>query len=156
MRLDEQLLRMGLATPEELVPSQEERDPNRFRSFDDEPKYVLTLAQKLRLLFDFEFPGVHDLRTTGVWAAGEVLEFADFNKYVTSKRLQKQEGMVFRHLLRLILLIAESRPIHAPQRRPSKTGAPTSTTSPPGSPKSVAKSIRPAPKRRLRTRGRRG
>ena len=46
--------------------------------------------------------------TPAVWAAGELLEFGgDFNKYVTSKGLQKQEGIVFRHLLRLILLVDE-------------------------------------------------
>jgi hypothetical protein len=43
-----------------------------------------------------------------VWAAGELIEFGgDFNKYITSKRLQKQEGVLFRHLLRLILLLGE-------------------------------------------------
>jgi hypothetical protein len=50
-----------------------------------------------------------------VWAAGEVLEFGDFNKYITSKGLQKQEGMVFRHLLRLILLLAEFQQLHPPE-----------------------------------------
>ena len=69
---------------------------------------MLTLAEKLRRLFDYDFPGVHDLRTSPVWAAGELLQFGgDFNKYVTSKSLQKQEGMVFRHVLRLILLVNE-------------------------------------------------
>jgi len=69
---------------------------------------VLTLSEKLRRLFDYDFPGVHDLRTSPVWAAGELLQFGgDFNKYVTSKSLQKQEGMVFRHVLRLILLVGE-------------------------------------------------
>jgi hypothetical protein len=59
-------------------------------------------------LFDHEFPGVHDVRTQSVWAAGDVLEYGgDFNKYITSKGLQKQEGLIFRHLLRLILLLAE-------------------------------------------------
>ena len=39
-----------------------------------------------------------------------MLQFGgDFNKYVTSKSLQKQEGVIFRHLLRLILLLAEFR-----------------------------------------------
>ncbi|HLA85415.1 MAG TPA: DEAD/DEAH box helicase [Thermoguttaceae bacterium] len=108
-RLDEQLLRLGLATAEELVEQpRDEQDFRPQRTFDEEPVYVLPFAQKLRRLFDFEFPGVHDLRTTAVWAAGEVLEFGgNFNNYVTSKQLQKQEGMVFRHLLRLILLVAE-------------------------------------------------
>ncbi|MDD3589696.1 MAG: hypothetical protein PHO46_05420, partial [Thermoguttaceae bacterium] len=35
----------------------------------------------------------------------------DFNKFILSKNLQKQEGVVFRHLLRLILLIQEFAPL---------------------------------------------
>ena len=76
---------------------------------------MLTLADKLRRLFDYDFAGVKDLRTSPVWAAGELLQFGgDFNKYVTSKALQKQEGMIFRHLLRLILLVAEFQQLCPP------------------------------------------
>lgn len=107
-RLDEQLLRFGLAVAEELTYTPDEDDDRRRSSFDEPPKRVLTLADKLKLLFDYEFPGAHGPRIQPVWAAGEVLEFGgDFNKYVTSKSLQKQEGIVFRHLLRLILLLGE-------------------------------------------------
>ncbi len=108
-RLDEQLLRLGLATAEELAESaQDESDRYDRGPFAEERKWVLTLADKLKMLFDYDFPDVHDVRTHPVWAAGEVLEFGgDFNKYVTSKGLQKQEGVVFRHLLRLILLLGE-------------------------------------------------
>ena len=35
----------------------------------------------------------------------------NFNNFITSKGLQKQEGIIFRHLLRLILLIAEFKVI---------------------------------------------
>src|SRR5262249_4475638 len=43
-----------------------------------------------------------------VWAANELLRFnGNFNKYVQSRDLVKQEGIVFRHLLRLILLCGE-------------------------------------------------
>jgi len=105
-RLDGNLLQLGLATEEELV-AQEQDDDNRPGHWE-ERKWVLTLAEKLRLQFDHDFPGVHDLRITPVWAAGAVLEFGgDFNKFVTSHRLQKQEGVIFRHLLRMILLIGE-------------------------------------------------
>jgi hypothetical protein len=39
---------------------------------------------------------------------GELLEFeCDFNKYIVAKGLQKQEGMLFRHVLRFVLLLAE-------------------------------------------------
>jgi hypothetical protein len=107
-RLDGQLLRLGLAAPDELTAPPEPEDDRRRSSFDERPPRVLTLAEKLRLLFDYDFPSVHDVRTHPVWAAGELLEFGgDFNKYVTSKSLQKQEGVVFRHVLRLILLVKE-------------------------------------------------
>lgn len=107
-RLDMQLLQLGLVSVEQLSAKPPDEDEDRNKLFQDERVWVLTLADKLRLLFDYDFPGVHDVRTSPVWAAGELLEFGgDFNKYVTSKRLQKQEGMIFRHLLRLILLIGE-------------------------------------------------
>ncbi len=109
IRLDPHLLQLGLVTPEELsAAARDEEDCDRRRFDDEQRKWVLTLAEKLRRLFDYDFPGVHDLRTSPVWAAGELLQFGgDFNKYVTSKSLQKQEGVVFRHVLRLILLVGE-------------------------------------------------
>jgi superfamily II DNA/RNA helicase len=121
-RLDSQLLQLGLATMEELVQKsrEEEEEWRPRRSFDaeqdEEPKWVLTVAEKLRRLFDYECAGVHDLRTRPVWAAGELLmDFhGDFNKYVGAKDLLKQEGIVFRHLLRLILLLDEFRPLPPP------------------------------------------
>ncbi len=107
-RLDDQLLRLGLATQEQLVAPPKTEGYERRHTYDEERVWVLTLAEKLRLQFDYDFPGVHDVRTTAVWAAGEVLEFGgDFNNYITAKHLQKQEGMIFRHLLRLILLVGE-------------------------------------------------
>jgi hypothetical protein len=109
-RLDDYLLRSGLATAEQLgLAKKEEADDDRGRGmFEEERVWVLTLADKLKLQFDFDFPSVHDVLITPVWAAGELLEFGgDFNKLITAKGLQKQEGMIFRHLLRLILLLGE-------------------------------------------------
>jgi superfamily II DNA/RNA helicase len=109
-RLDIELLQMGLATPEQLgaKPAEEDDDKPRGREMFEEKVWPLTLAEKLRLLFDATFPDVHSLVTVPVWAAGEVLEFGgQFNKYITGRGLQKQEGVIFRHLLRLILLVKE-------------------------------------------------
>lgn len=116
-RLDAQLLTLGLASAQELSgqadgeDSEGERDHRGvLRDQFGEPIRILTLADKLKRLFDYEFPGIHDVRIAPCWAAGEVLEFeGNFNKYVTSKGLQKQEGVIFRHLLRLLLLIEELR-----------------------------------------------
>ena len=67
-----------------------------------------SLADKLRLLFDALHPHEPDLITQSVWAAGELLRYGgNFNQYVQSRDLVKQEGIVFRHLLRLILLCGE-------------------------------------------------
>jgi hypothetical protein len=49
-----------------------------------------------------------DLETTAVWAAGELLRFSgDFHRYVRTRDLTKQEGIVFRHCLRMIVLCEE-------------------------------------------------
>jgi superfamily II DNA/RNA helicase len=118
-RLDVQLLKLGLVTLEQLgAAEQDDEEPQRRQGdgiFEEDRVWVLTLAEKLRLLFDHDFPGVHDVRVTPVWAAGELLEFGgDFNNFITSNKLQKQEGVIFRHLLRLILLIAEFQQICPP------------------------------------------
>jgi hypothetical protein len=112
-RLDPQLLKLGLATAEELgaIETGDEggnEGGQRTGWFDDEYVPVLTLPYKLQRLFEYDFPDVHDLRVWPCWVAGEVLIYnGDFNKYITSNKLQKQEGMIFRHLLRMILLIDE-------------------------------------------------
>jgi hypothetical protein len=113
-RLDPMLLTMGLATAEELVPKTEEEEEaereqrRHFAGWMEERTYVIPLAEKLRRLFEHEYPKVN-VRIVPVWSAGEiVLDFnGDFNKYIVSKGMQKQEGIIFRHLLRLILLLDE-------------------------------------------------
>ena len=106
-RLDSQLLKLGLATAEELYGKDEDEEEDR-SYFDDDWIPILTLPYKLQRLFQHDFPDVHDVRVTPVWVAGEALRYGtDFNKYITSNKLQKQEGIVFRHLLRLVLLLDE-------------------------------------------------
>src|SRR5262249_10866196 len=85
-------------------PADEEEEYDPF----EKKEYPPTLAEKLRLYFDALYPDVTDLNTNSVWAAGELLRFnGNFNLYVKSRDLIKQEGIVFRHLLRLILLCGE-------------------------------------------------
>jgi hypothetical protein len=101
-RLDTQLMERGLVTAEQL------RDKSDDDGLSWEERWTPTLADKLRMLFDSEFPAVHDLVTRPVWIVGEALKFAgDFNKLITSKGIVRQEGVIFRHLLRFILLCGE-------------------------------------------------
>ncbi len=117
-RLDQQLLQLGLASIKELVPRTEEEqeqywERRRSGALYEEPEfYLISFAEKLRRLFEYQYPGVMT-RVTPVWAAGEIIDDfkGDFNKYILSKNLQRQEGVVFRHLLRLILLLEEFVPL---------------------------------------------
>lgn len=103
-RLDPELIQRGLiAAPVEDADNEEEDDDEPGR--EERPP---ALADKLRLLFDALYPEVTDVHTQAVWCAGELLRFGgNFNKFVQSRDLVKQEGIVFRHLLRLILLCGE-------------------------------------------------
>ena len=54
-----------------------------------------------------------------MWAAGELLRFGgSFNKFVQGRDLVKQEGIIFRHILRLILLCGEFAQICPPDTTP--------------------------------------
>jgi len=112
-RLDAQLIERGLVTAEQL------RDKSDDADLSWEERWTPTLAEKLRLLFDSEFPGVHDLPTRPVWIVGEALRYAgDFNKLITSKGIVRQEGIIFRHLLRFILLCGEFSQVTPPDVDP--------------------------------------
>jgi hypothetical protein len=114
-RLDEELIRRGLMVAK--VP----KEPGEDEEDDEEEEYPPALSDKLRLLFDALYPDVADLRTQSVWCAAELLNFGgNFNKYVQSRDLVKQEGIVFRHLLRLILLCGEFATVCPPEARPEE------------------------------------
>ena len=51
-------------------------------------------AEKLRLLFDSQYPEVGDFITQAVWAAGDIVfnYGGNFNTFVTSRELTKQEA----------------------------------------------------------------
>ncbi|MGN6545856.1 MAG: DEAD/DEAH box helicase [Aureliella sp.] len=121
-RLDHQLLELGLATSAELIGTRdddEEDEPRPRGVFSEPPPRILTIGEKLRRLFNYDFPKVHDVTTHPVWIAGEVFLFdGDFNKYILAHGLQKQEGILLRHLLRLILLLEEMASIPPAETEP--------------------------------------
>jgi superfamily II DNA/RNA helicase len=106
MRLDPALVQKGLIVA--LPPSKEndegeDEDDRRFA------ERVPSLSEKLYLLYESIRPDATDLTVQPVWAANALIrDFAgNFNLYVKSRDLIKQEGLIFRHLLRLILLCGE-------------------------------------------------
>lgn len=101
--VDPAILTRGLATHDDLYPPADQSDV--------EPalrKYPIPLAQKIRMLFESEIDHAGGLFTTPVWAAGELLaRGTDFDRFVRALDLVKQEGVLFKHFLRLILLCRE-------------------------------------------------
>jgi len=91
-----------MATPEPLAEGEEDEPWE-----DEEPEPWF--AEKLRMYFEVQRPEVADLEVFSVWSAGDLLQNfgGNFNLYVRAKDLTKQEGIIFRHLLRLILLCEE-------------------------------------------------
>ena len=103
--VDPAILTRGIATQEDLYPQADQSDvPPELR------KYPVPLAQKVRMLFESEVDHAGGLFVTPVWAVGDLLAHGgDFDKFVRSRDLVKQEGVLFKHLLRMILLCDEFR-----------------------------------------------
>jgi hypothetical protein len=115
--LDPDLLNRGLIAAQLPKAEGEPDDEEEFIPWDERPP---VFGEKLRLLFDATHPDVTDVSTQAVWAAGEVLAFGgNFNTYITHKDLAKQEGIIFRHLLRLILLTDEFAQLTPPGVEPA-------------------------------------
>jgi len=105
-RIDPELIGRGLLVQADLDPDSVEPELDNF----GKPirRFAKPLGEKLKVLFDNEYPLVHDVRVRAVWIAGDLIASGgDYQKYITSRDLTKQEGIIFRHLLRLILLCNE-------------------------------------------------
>jgi superfamily II DNA/RNA helicase len=108
-KLDPELIARGLIKAKPTEAEAEEAEEDEYIPWEERPPHF---AEKLKLLFDALYPDVTDVNIQAVWAAGEVLNFGgNFNLFITSKDLAKQEGLIFRHLLRMILLLEEFQQI---------------------------------------------
>ena len=118
-KLDPELIARGLMVAKPPKAEGEEDDDDEFVPWDERPPLF---AEKLRLLFDNEYPEVGEFNTQAVWAAGDVLlgYGGNFNTFVTTRELTKQEGLVFRHLLRFILLVEEFEQLTPPGIDPAQ------------------------------------
>jgi len=94
------LLSRGLVTQQELTGYFDEVTRRRV--------YPMPLGDRMRLLFRCDFPGVTDVYVRSVWCVGDLLRFGgNFDRFVKARDLTKQEGVLFRHCLRMILLCGE-------------------------------------------------
>lgn len=100
--VDIEVVQRGLWSAGDLYPEPDPKLPPELR------QYPPTLSEKLRDLFLHEYPAVEDLKITSVWILGELLEHGgNFARYISGCDLSRQEGLIFRHLLRMVQLLNE-------------------------------------------------
>lgn len=105
------LLSRGLVTQQELTGYFDEVTRRRV--------YPMPLGDRMRLLFRCDFPGVSDVYIRSVWCVGDLLRFGgNFDRFVKARDLTKQEGILFRHCLRMILLCGEFALLEPPGLNP--------------------------------------
>lgn len=101
--VDPAVVTRGLAAHEDLYPPADQSDV-----MPELRRYPIPLAQKMRMMFESEIDHAGGLFVTPVWAVGDLLAYgADFDKFVRSRDVLKQEGILFKHFLRMILLCDE-------------------------------------------------
>ena len=109
--LNPRLLSLGLVTPQELTGYFDEVERRRV--------YPIPLGDRMRMLFQHEHSGMGDVPQRSVWCIGDLLRFGgNFDRYVRARELTKQEGIIFRHCLRMILLCGEFADLEPPQLDP--------------------------------------
>ena len=107
------LLSRGIVTQQDITGYYDEVNRRRI--------YPLPLGDRMRMLFHSEYPGISDVYVRSVWCIGDLLRFgANFNRYVRARELTKQEGIMFRHCLRMILLCGEFSQLEPPGLDPAE------------------------------------
>ena len=107
--LEPTLLQMGIAITQEgggiVIP---EEDEGADYWAEKETQRPLTLPEMLKAIFDAKLSAPEDIMVQPKWVAGGILELDnEFYKFVRARNLAKNEGLVLRHLLRLVILAGE-------------------------------------------------
>ena len=102
-----ELVQLGLLSA--TVPGQGAEPEDEADDFWAEPEQrPPNFPEMLKLLFDSRLPAPEAVAVQGKWVGGGMMDAAgDFYRFVRSRDLVKQEGLVLRHLLRLTILAGE-------------------------------------------------
>lgn len=84
-----------------------ENEEEELDSEEEQPRQM-TLPDMLKALFDAKLAAPEDFIVQPQWVAGGILEHENnFYKFIKARNLEKNEGLVLRHLLRLVILAGE-------------------------------------------------
>jgi len=108
-QLEPTLLKMGIVLPHPdggIMKPVEEVAPDYWDGAE-EPR-PMTFPEMLKALFDARLSSPESILVRSKWIAGGIFEAkGDFFKFVGSRNLAKNEGLILRHLLRLVILAGE-------------------------------------------------
>jgi superfamily II DNA/RNA helicase len=108
------MIAMGVKLAEDFEREKAEREESILdRSFEDddaEREWPPAFPDMLKIAYERDLPFPGEFEVQAKWVAGAIFDNGDdFDRFVRSRNLQKNEGLVFRHLLRLVLLAGEFR-----------------------------------------------
>lgn len=109
--LEPRMVQMGIVLAKQH--SEEEEEPQKPRWMrdpweEDDEERPPTFPEMLKIAFEAELPAPEPVDVQPKWIAGGTMRFdGDFFKFVRNANLIKQEGLILRHLLRLVILASE-------------------------------------------------
>ncbi len=108
--LEPTLLKMGIALPHPeggLLMPRDDAGADYWDDGSDIPPRM-TFPDMLKALFDDKLATPEFIIVQPKWVAGGIIEFeSDFFKFARNRNLLKNEGLLLRHLLRLVILAGE-------------------------------------------------
>ncbi len=102
------LVQMGVVIAQPPTAEDEEDDNGYDDFWAEEEERPPTFPEMLKIVFESRLASPDPVRVQPKWIAGGVAQhLGDFYKFVRSRDLIKQEGIILRHLLRLVILAGE-------------------------------------------------
>ncbi len=104
--LEPLLLQMGVTPAKADRVEDEEDGPDDY--WAEEEERPPTFPEMLKIAFEARLAAPEPVFVQPKWVGGGVMEMeSDFYKFVRARNLVKQEGIILRHLLRLVILAGE-------------------------------------------------
>jgi superfamily II DNA/RNA helicase len=106
--LEPLMIQMGVKLAEPERPEAEYDERGRPRHYEEEEEPPPTFPEMLKIAFDTRLPSPEPVFVQPKWIAGGTFQLdCEFFKFARAANLIKQEGLILRHLLRLVILAGE-------------------------------------------------
>ncbi len=106
--LEPELIQQGLISAGVSAGANDSEDDSGGEVENDDEDRPLSLPEMAKLLFESKLTTPDPVSVQTKWIVGGILEQSgDFWKYVRNRNLVKSEGLILRHLLRLVILATE-------------------------------------------------